>query len=861
MKQLLLVLFSLASVLFTVVVAAGEDVYASGWESEAPSVVSRAEIPNAAPQDMFACRGTDSFIEVENQEDAVRACVFGSISTLRIARYGQLYAVAFPKSNHFYELQGICPIPKCVYSPSTDSLLSHYYRGNSTLGLALYKNVSKYIKRHIDIASMRQYFQFEPAHAPDFTLEAGDIQPRAESAVFSQNGKYALIEMRSYGLARLNTDTLELRRVVAPSSTYGLLNDPYYELAITNDGVHVAVAGYRAHTALYVVDELCGDVLDAESGPRYKFGSVDCRQVTLDINAYFPTYYQSFNPRFNDDGSRLGVSVLRWDGVVERLVFGYASKPLDYLALGDSFTSGEGEQSDAFYKSARIGGDIRCHVSTRSYPDLLSLIWNVQGYNVACSGAITRDIIAESDGYLGQSNLLSGYTDAQVSHVREEALGYFQSGIIPQLSFVSQYQPRLATLGISGNDVGLINKLSACLNIDICEWVSDVSKRRAIANELALAYPKVQEVISELRMAAPKTKVVVIGYPLIINDSQNAVCDAVLGTLLQPDERRFIIESIRYLNQVIKAAAYSQGVAFIDTETAFGQNKLCDSTNAAAMNGIRFGDDIAPITILKDFRIIGAESFHPTAVGHEYLAEAIKRIIPSVDIATGCGDCSPSSAPMPSEYWGDESIDYVNQVEDTLSLEKTYRPGSPATIAAQNMLFMPNSPIVVEIHSKKERLLVASAGDDGSFGATVTIPATILPGYHTIHLLGTAPDGEPVDVYSTVAIIVENTSNANYSHKTGGYLAGTERGVLGQTSFPPKVYTVDTSTGVMTPNAKVDSYNGSATPPLAQTKHAIGTPLILPLVFVAGLILLGVIVVALSILLLRRRRYSHDRGG
>lgn len=750
----------------------GKSIFASDWGLYTPQVLSRAEVSNAIPQDMFACGEQEATIEISGIGTIDRACVFGASGAVRVARHGHSYAVAFPSSNQFYELRGVCMSPKCAYSSSADAFIMHSHLGSYRLGVDLYKDFSKQLKRRVDVELRRTYFQFEPISPPDYSLKIGDVSLQGESVAFSANGRYAIIEARSYGFFRLDIDTLEIRRVIAPGSTYGLLNDPYYELAISNSGDKVALAGYRGQTSVHLIDSTCGDVPVPDLPRAFQDGVRMCTAFHLEDASNTPGFYYSFEPRFNNDGSRLGVSVYRRDAVVERLIYGLKTdaNPVEYIALGDSFTSGEGEESDAYYKEYKFAGSQKCHISVRSYPYLVAQKWGIKAQNVACSGAKTIDIVDNTD-YQGQLAYMKGFSIAQQAQIKEFSLGYFQAGILPQLSFVSEYQPSIVSIGIGGNDAGLMGKLSACLNIDTCEWVKEPDKKFMTAREIIAVYPKIREVVASTKQASPNTKIVVVGYPQIINTSVEAVCGLVIGTLLNAEERTFIDESIKLLNSVVKSAAYAEKVGYIDTAGVFTNSKLCEPSNEPAMNGVRVGDDIAPISFLKDFRIIGSESFHPTYRGHELIAQRISQFAPTVDSFDDCSECSPNAPPIPSEYWKGDTENHTattwRQIYYQATQKFEYKPGESIDIKTQDALFDAKTEVGVELHSEPILLGKVQASDSGSIDVTVALPDTVPSGYHTLHLIGKSQSGEDLDVYHTIAIVAKNaTANSTGVSKT-----------------------------------------------------------------------------------------------
>ena len=65
----------------------------------------------------------------------------------------------------------------------------------------------------------------------------------------------------------------------------------------------------------------------------------------------------------------------------------------DYIALGDSYASGEGEGNSTFYPETDVHGVNMCHLSKQSYPFLIGKDLGLDStHSVACSGAKTTNI-------------------------------------------------------------------------------------------------------------------------------------------------------------------------------------------------------------------------------------------------------------------------------------------------------------------------------------------------------------------------------------------------------------------------------------------------------------------------------------
>lgn len=437
--------------------------------------------------------------------------------------------------------------------------------------------------------------------------------------------------------------------------------------------------------------------------------------------------------------------------------------PIAFLAIGDSFTSGEGETDDNYYIDGSNSPGELCHVSSRSYPFLIGAQQGIRGvHSVACSGAQIGDVIADASSYKGQSGRLATDSTDERTAKQQAAIANFIPGRVPQEVFVDEYQPSVITVGIGGNDAGLFGKLLACASLDECEWVSPVG-RAETAKEVASLYPKLVATYSRLHQLSPGSFIYAVDYPNIVDvDGQ---C-GVIGLFFDHSERQLLSEGINYLDAVINAAATTVGLPVLEVNHAFDGHALCD--DGLAMNTLRFGDDSELIAGLDWTKVVANESFHPTPYGHELLAAAMTHNIS--DIATyfgGCGDVvCPKDTPVPApDTWlagTDEPVPLSKQV--TVTTDEVSR-GGVVSVTIPVGEFTPGSTVQVSIHSNDIQLTTTAAAS-GDRSIQVAIPEGLDIGYHTLHLSGTNLAGEAIDLYQTVLVdgnppktVATNTTN------------------------------------------------------------------------------------------------------
>ncbi|MFN8193014.1 MAG: GDSL-type esterase/lipase family protein [Nocardioidaceae bacterium] len=278
------------------------------------------------------------------------------------------------------------------------------------------------------------------------------------------------------------------------------------------------------------------------------------------------------------------------------------SSPTTYVALGDSFQSGEGVGS---YEAGTGNRGNKCHRSSKAYPHLLvnrGLVTSDLIFG-ACSGAVMDD-----------------FWSAQHSPTQG-----------PQLDLLND-STRLVTLGIAGNDLQFSKVMEICVKQGIDssnplhwnEYRCETSAGRAVAVLLRSLQngslrTKLDDLYSAVRERAPRAKVVVFTYPMFFNEPTTTW--GVLGHLagkcnfISGSDQFWINDQIAAADRVIGSAARAHGFRVVDLSGsfAFTDHGVCSS--APAMNGIRLSQQV--------------ESFHPNALGHSLIADDATPVVRS----------------------------------------------------------------------------------------------------------------------------------------------------------------------------------------------------------------------------------------
>lgn len=738
------------------------------WTTAKPTVFSSTKISSI---DNW-CANSFQIKEVADETDTKMVCM----STGDKTRFGVYYngrtftaVVGFLYDSKMYKVNGACTrYDSCTYLPGSDTLVTKQYLMNGYVhSLVVYRNFTRRLTLYTNASLPISQYNFDTSN-PDYIFQsANDFAWPVGGIGASNNGQWLAIEFRQRGIGLLNVETLEMRRISNMAFSYGAGYDPASELSVSNDGKHVAIMGMNSGLTVSDITSSCGDEATDSRMESNSPIAQPCAVAQVSTGEFIHNFVAAVHPIFNDDGGELSFYAASRGGEsldVSLRAAGYDSKKLSYLALGDSFTSGEGETDDKYYLQGTNDEFEKCHVSFRSYPFLISDFMKIDPLDmasVACSGAETKDIIGDDASYLGQGERLGEkymkLDDIEITLAQNEAKRSFLPGRVHQESFVKKYQPKVITVGIGGNDAGFMSKLKACLGLDTCGWASNSKDKEQTAVEIKSLFSTLVNTYQEIHNASPNSKIYVIGYPRIID--ANEKCSLLNGYLLDGTERQFMNEGITYLNQVIAAAAQASGVKFIDTEDSYGDQVLCGKSKPSAMNAIRLGDDGAIYEKLGWFKPVGNESFHPNSLGHAFTSNSINNSVSDLTAYDYCSDgsvmCpdSTSIAPEPSSYWiPDVNHNYPDQkVANYISDKDDASDSLHKRISLDSNSLTPNSFVDVEITSDPISLGKFTADNDGSLNIDINLPADLDEGYHTIHLYGTSYSGESIELYQVFA--------------------------------------------------------------------------------------------------------------
>lgn len=256
-----------------------------------------------------------------------------------------------------------------------------------------------------------------------------------------------------------------------------------------------------------------------------------------------------------------------------------------YVSLGDSYTS-------APLVPLPTGNPIGCGRSTNNYPsDVTRVIKPSSFTDVSCGSATTANMLSPQSVPFGGTNP-------------------------PQFNALSAGDT-LVTVGIGGNDAGLVGVAETCAEIDATHPFGSACKSHYTASgtdpnvaAINATGPKVASVLKGIHQRSPQARVLIVGYPdgLPVNGSN---CWPLVP--LSSGDIKYFNSLEQRLNAVITADAGANAATFVDTWTSSIGHDACQAPGTAWVNGI------VPTSV--------AYPLHPNQAGEQNMANQVLKAL------------------------------------------------------------------------------------------------------------------------------------------------------------------------------------------------------------------------------------------
>lgn len=785
---LLIALTGAISILWPKISEANQSDGTWDWYGMEPRVWGKSELPVGF--DPGYCPGNSMHSTIYASDEPIHSCVYnGALADLVYTSDGSRrgYFAARPGDKVLYPLNNSpCDLEDtCIYVPQRDLLVVKQHVINGLVrSLVIYKNFSSRLYAHLEQNKEDSYtyektgYDFK-SDDPEYTFYSIDDNTYAwpvQAVAASENGRWLAVEFRARGIGLMDLDTFEMRRVSNEIMYYGRGIDPHVTLAVSNTGRNIAVMGFNAGFRLIDVTTGCGDEPTYERMLSIMPIAQPCTFPNIYPDMYVDDFITALKPRYFNDGSMLSFYASSRIGKIYEVLLAhqaFQTTGVRYIALGDSYTSGEGETDDGYYLAGTNNTFEKCHTSLRSYPYLLGGIYGMNPeelFSVACSGATTNDIVAENEkDYYGQGQRLKSVSFMENDwHIfKANATTDKIPGRVQQIDFLQRYQPELVTIGIGGNDIGLLDAVRSCVNLGTCEFAQPGTLRYSMAKKINGLYSRLLETIDGARIASPAATLRLVGYPDALGDPSR--CSTLMRRLFSNEERMFVRETLTYLNETIRAAARKSGIQYLDISDAFGPHALCGSSKQKAVQEVVGGDEIALLGI-DWLKVIGNETLHPTPFGHKLIANSIRDQTANIFMSSCpegyivCPDEDASAPPMDA-YWteGIEVSDAMPDVSTAVDVTKNKKGARTYTVNVQEGSLLPGSAARIEVHSDPVALGSYEATSGGGLNVELEIPNGVTVDIHTLHVYGVDAFGSEVDIFTPIAVYDEPSDSSEWS--------------------------------------------------------------------------------------------------
>jgi lysophospholipase L1-like esterase len=266
-----------------------------------------------------------------------------------------------------------------------------------------------------------------------------------------------------------------------------------------------------------------------------------------------------------------------------------ASPPLVYVAMGDSFAAGS-----LVLPAKEL---LTCARSAVNYASLIAQELEPAVFrDVTCGGATT-------------------------AHFANPQLGNVLGTAPPQYDALSA-DTTLVTVGIGGNDIGLVGLALSCVNLlpqglgTSCKAANTAGGVDKLAQKIDAFAPTYGTVIEQIRQRAPQAKILMVGYPTGIKKGGCWPTVPVWGV-----DADYLQALLTRLNLRMAEQAGAHGATYVDLATPSVGHDMCKGL------AIRWIEGLIPNVVTN-----GLVPLHPNAAG---LRNAVPTVLAAAGLSVG----------------------------------------------------------------------------------------------------------------------------------------------------------------------------------------------------------------------------------
>ncbi len=256
-----------------------------------------------------------------------------------------------------------------------------------------------------------------------------------------------------------------------------------------------------------------------------------------------------------------------------------------YVALGDSYTA-------APLVPNQVGSPAGCARSDHNYPSVVrAALGSATFTDVSCSSATTEDM-------LGAQAVTGGANVPQLSALRRDTA--------------------LATVGIGGNDVGLVGAATTCVGLGLFHPTGTACRSNfakpgggdRLTDQIAASAPKIAAVLQGIHERSPQARVLIVGYPDVAPTNGKGCYPLVP---LSDDDITYLDEQLRATNAMIAEQAAANDAEYVDTYEDSRGHDVC------TLPPTRWFEGLIPT--------MPAYPIHPNVLGEASMARSVLRVL------------------------------------------------------------------------------------------------------------------------------------------------------------------------------------------------------------------------------------------
>lgn len=262
-----------------------------------------------------------------------------------------------------------------------------------------------------------------------------------------------------------------------------------------------------------------------------------------------------------------------------------AADPGPYVALGDSFTAGPLVPN----QTSEPAG---CARSDHNYPSIVAAATVApQFHDRSCSAATTQHMTEPQGVPLGSNP--------------------------PQFDGLTT-DAGLVTIGIGGNDVGLVEAALTCLATGLIAPTGTACRTNfakpdggdKVVDQIAATGPKIAATLQAIHLRSPQARVLIVGYPAVAPRNGKGCYPLVP---LSDDDMTYLEGMLRRTNAMLAEQAAANDTEFVDTYEESSGHDVCTAI------GTRWFEGLVPMA--------PAFPVHPNALGEASMARSVLRVL------------------------------------------------------------------------------------------------------------------------------------------------------------------------------------------------------------------------------------------